>query len=149
MAYMFIKGIAKWAQTKKPDKDYNNYTIDLYVQEAEDKAIQDAGIQLKRRENEEGVYYKFRRDHDGMMKGEPIVWGPPKVVLATGNTLENGVAEVVDFDGNVGNGSEVVLKTEVYSGKKGVGTRWTGLRVDKLVPYEPDGEREPTAEYPF
>lgn len=148
--YMFIPVTFYWHKHEEPDDKYNNYTVDGYVDADWDHRIQEEGIQLKRREDDKGVFYKFKRPNEGMMKGKLIEYGPPDVRLATGETVD-GIPQSTAFSGKVGNGSKGVLKLEVYTGGKGVGTRWVGSRVDELVEYDPDNkiERAITVEYPF
>lgn len=146
---LFIPGKAMWCKAKEPDPEYGNYEIDWYVSDEWDKIIQDEGIQLKRRENEEGVFYKFKRKHEGMIKGELVKFGPPAIKIATGPEVD-GIVPTADYTDLVGNGSEGYLKVEVYRGGKGVGTRWVGLRIDNLVEFTPDKDSRPlTPEYPF
>lgn len=59
----------------------------------------------------------------------PNLGGLPKVFDSEGNT----------FDGNIGNGSKVTVKVEVYDTKSGRrGTRLIAVRVDDLVEYNPE-----------
>lgn len=148
--HLFIPVTFYWHKHEEIDPLYKNYQVDGYVDAEWDQIIQKEGIQLKRREDDKGVYYKFKRPSEGMRNGKVIEYSAPDVRLSTGEVVD-GIPQTVKFEGKVGNGSKGVLKLEVYTGGKGVGTRWVGSRIDKLVEYDPDNKapRPLSEEYPF
>ena len=125
--YYYLKGKCKWVKARKPDEQYANYTMNLYLDEPSKAVFAESGIQVNPKEDDDGKYYTFRRPHEKLMKGEAVIFGPPKV-FAADNT---------EFDGLVGNGSEVTVKVSAYDTKKGIGHRWESIRVEKLVEYIP------------
>jgi hypothetical protein len=78
---------------------------------------------LKVRSTEgEGKYVQFRRP--------TLDW--------SGNNLPP--PDVIDLQGNaitdkIGNGSDVIVKVEVYKAKKGKGHRLLAVQVENLIPY--------------
>jgi len=127
--YVYLRGKTKWAMVRKPDEKYGNYKLNLYLNDASQKAFDDSGLQLEPKTDEDGKYYVFRRPHEKMIKKEIVEFGPPKVFNAD-NT---------EFDGLVGNGSEITVKVSVYDTMKGKGHRLESLRVEELVEYNPEG----------
>jgi len=125
----YFNGTVKWAKVRKPDEKYNDYKINLYPTEASLAEIKTSGVQVQPKEDEDGVYYTFRRKHEALEKGKVKVYGPPQVLDAD-NTV---------FEGLIGNGSKVTAKVEVYDTQKGKGHRLMIVRVDDLVEYNPDG----------
>jgi hypothetical protein len=121
----YFKGIAKWAKVYRPDPEYDNYKINVYLDKASKKLFEQAGTQLTPKTDEDGEYVAFRRDHSKMIKNELVTFGPPKVV----DTNNNPLTEII------GNGSEVVVKVQVYDGKKGKGHRLEAVQVTSLVVY--------------
>jgi hypothetical protein len=134
---------------RTPDPEYDNYTIDLYPDDAGIETIKEAGLGIEPRIKDDRTFYKFRRPDTKMIKGELVKFGPPKVVKATGEE-KDGIPVTEPFDGLIGNGSKVTIKVATYDAGKFRGHRLEGVRVDDLVVYNPDGAtREPTEEYPF
>lgn len=128
-----FKGKSKWAMVHKVDEKYGNYKIDVYLDEPSLKLYNESGCQMKIKEDEDGSYVTFRRANSQLMGTELVVFGKPKVV-----NKEN--EEINDL---VGNGSEVVIKVEVFNTKNGVGHRLEGVCVLDLVPYEEKEEVKP------
>lgn len=135
MSTIYVSGIARWHKHKRTDK-YGNYTVDLVTDKEARKLVKDAGLRLKPTEDDDGnLILKFRK------RPRSFDSAPPVVVDAAGQP----------FEGDIGNGSEVTLKIEVYEFKGGidadgnrydggVGHRWQGTRVDNLVVFEREGE---------
>jgi len=127
--YYYLTGRVNWAKVRKPDPDYDNYTIDFYPDAKSLEVIKETGIQVEPRQSQdEGIFYKFRRPHEKLIKKELVEFGPPQV-LDKDNT---------EFDGLIGNGSEVTVKISVYDSKKGKAHRLEAVRVEKLVEYTPE-----------
>lgn len=136
---IYVSGTAKWAKVYQDQLDTKfgaERNIVVYPDEASLIALKSSGSRIEPKEDEEGVYYKFRRDDKGVIKGEEVTFGPPKVI-----DIENK-----PFDKKIGNGSKVTVKLSVYDTKKGKGTRLEAVRVDEHVPYE---SNEDGANYPF
>jgi len=127
--YFYFRGKAKWAKIYRPDPEYDNYKINVYLDKASMKLFEEAGTQLTPKDDEDGTYVAFRRDHSKMIKKELVTFGPPKVVDIDGNPVTE----------SIGNGSEVVVKVAVYDGKKGKGHRLEAVQVTNLVVYDNGG----------
>lgn len=132
---MYVSGTCKWARVRTPDEKYGNYSINLYPDKGSLNAIQESGIQLAPKTDEDGIFYKFRRDHQKIIKKELVEFGPP-TILNPDETL---------FEGLIGNGSEVTLNVSVFDTQKGKGHRLNKVRVDKLVTYVPENKEEGSA----
>jgi hypothetical protein len=122
----YFRGKAKWAKVYRPDPEYDNYKINVYLDEASKKLFQEAGTQLTPKSDEDGEFVTFRRDHSKMIKNELVTFGAPKVVDS----------ELHPLTETIGNGSEVVVKVQVYDGKKGKGHRLEAVQVVDLIVYE-------------
>lgn len=129
-AYYEFSGIAKWAKLHTPDKKFQNYEIDLFVDDETLKAIKATGVQLKVREDKDGQFIKFRRPASKKRKDKLVEMGPVKVI-------KDGKR----FTEEVGNGSEVTVLIQVYDTMKGPGHTLEMVKIDKLVAY--DGGSKP------
>lgn len=142
-----VKGKCKWAHVTRLNR-YGDWSVELWPT-PEDlevlRELQSRGLKNTMMKDEDGYYMRFKRPpkKDIRLKtGEvkTIVFSPPTVAMADGSPLPNGVL--------TGNGSDVTLILEVYphgtpGGGKAVAARLEGLRVDSLVPFNPDSDYEP------
>ncbi len=129
---IYVSGTAKWAKVYEDQLDTKfgaNRNIVVYPDEASIIALKSAGCRSEPKTDEDGVYYKFKREHEKEIKGEKVVFGPPKVIDADGAL----------FNKKIGNGSKVTVKLSVYDTSKGKGTRLEAVRVDEHVPFEENG----------
>lgn len=118
-------GTSKWAKIQEPDAKYNNYQIDLYMDDASWRLFKKTGLQLKTRESEDGEYVTFRRPVQKIIKGKLVELGKPAVVNPLGQAL----------DILVGNGSEVCVEVSVYDTIKGKAHTMEKVEVIGLVEY--------------
>ena len=132
--HIYLSGKSKWVMTKQVDK-YGKWGTCLYLDDASKKKwaeLKEKGIMNTLSEDEDGQFVRLRRDaektfRDGTRRG----FVPVKVIDKEGNP----------YDGNIGNGSDITCKIEVYSYKKpfgpglGYGIRLESIRVDNLVPF--------------
>lgn len=125
-------GKCKWAKVHKVDPKYQQYTIDVYLDEPSMALYKQSGCQMKIKENEDGEFVTFRRAHQQLIKQDLVEFGKPTVIDREGKTITE----------NVGNGSDVVVKVEVYDSQKGKGHRLEAVCVLDLVPF---GEKEEIA----
>lgn len=147
-AIHYWSGKCKWAKVYQPDQTYGNYTLDFYPDDPSE--IPASGLKLEPKTDEDGTFFRIRRPKEKLIKDELVVFGKPKVFLNLGTVDENGIPQVEPFDKLIGNGSRVTIKVAVYDAGKFKGHRLESVRVDEHVPYEKtDGEKQPTAEYPF
>lgn len=133
--YLYLRGTAKWPQLVKPDEEYDNFKVNLYMDKESMALFKESGLQLTPKTDEDGEYVVFRRPNYKQIKNELVHFGPPKVIDKDGLP----VTELI------GNGSEIVVKVVVYDSKKGKGHRLEGVQVHKLVVWEGNGESKSSA----
>lgn len=126
---LYFQGMCKWAQVYKPDSEYDNFKINVYLDEPSWKLFESSGLQLTPKEDDDGKFVCFRRDNYKQIKKELVHFGAPKVMDADGEPMTD----------SIGNGSEVVVKVISYPSMKGRGHRLEAVKVTKLVPYEGGG----------
>lgn len=131
--YFFLTGTAKWCKLDQPDKKYGFYGLDLYLDASGKEKFLESGLKLDLRKDKEtgAEFIKLRRDPEKLRDNDEPK--PKKLIF------EDGVYQV--FTGNIGNGSFVNCKVQVYDSKKGPGHRLDAVAVETLVPYE-DGNDE-------
>jgi hypothetical protein len=127
--FFIFKGKAKWAQLTKPDKEYDNFKINVYMDDDSKALFSTSGLQLEPKTDEDGEYVTFRRPNYKQIKKELVHFGAPNVVDAAG-TPTNAL---------IGNGSVVAVKVVVYDSKKGKGHRLESVKILDLIPYEGNG----------
>lgn len=124
--YIHLHGKVKWVKAYKPDEKYDNYTLQMYLDEPSQKIFNESGLTLQPKTDEDGLrYYTFRRPETKLIKKEVVVFGPPKVYDRDNN----------EFNQIIGNGSTATIKISVYDTIKGPGHRWEAIRVEELVEY--------------
>jgi hypothetical protein len=124
--YLYLRGKAKWPQLTKPDDKYDNFKINVYLDDESMNLFSESGIQLTPKTDEDGTYVVFRRPNYKQLKKELVHFGAPKVIDGDGAPVTVAI----------GNGSDVVVKIVVYDSKKGKGHRLEAVQVVNLIPYE-------------
>lgn len=165
-----IRGKAKWAKVYEPDEAFgaSNYKINIYPSdEKEWKKFNNAGIQKKVREDEDGKFFTVSRPTIKLFKSKPVTFCPPKISVKEGTKYPTVVTyrnketgeevkqydpkdeDKIERDGDpvlIGNGSEVIVNICVYNTIKGPGTRLEGITILDLITYEPSDDNEPDEE---
>lgn len=131
---IYIQGKVSWFRPKVPNK-WNKWSVQIHPN--------DKGLEIIRELQAQGVKNQLKKDNDGYYTSFSR---PVTKETSTGKILSFTPVEVFDkdgnkFDGNVGNGSDVTLKLEVYQhatpgGGKAKAVRWVSARIDNLVPFE-------------
>jgi hypothetical protein len=134
--YIYLSGTTKWAKVRKPDEKYDNFQVPLYLNEPSKKVFEESGLSLGVKSDDDGEYITLRRPNNKLIKKELVEFGPPKVLDKDNK----------EFDGLIGNGSEITAKVAVYDTIKGKGHRLESVRVEKLVEYIPSGAGTGVAE---
>ena len=130
--FYYFSGKVNWAKVRKPD-DYDRYTLDLYMDEKSWPLFEESGLNLKRRENDDGeTFVKLSRPIEKEIKGNTVEYGPPEVLDAEGNELPEDVL--------IGNGSDIICKVAVYDTRAGMGHRLESIKVIDLVEYSSNVE---------
>lgn len=132
----YIQGKVSWFRPKVPNK-WNKWSVQIHPTAD--------GLELIRELQSQGLKNQLKKDDDGYFLN---VSRPVTKETSTGKILSFKPVEVFDadgspFDGNVGNGSDVTIKIEVYEhntpgGGKAKAMRWVSARIDNLIPFNPD-----------
>lgn len=133
--HIFVRGKTKWFRPDKPNQ-WGKYTHVLYPDTESLEKLRDLqakGVKNVLKKDEDGWFVTFNRPTSILRQGKVVGIAPPEVYEADGKT---------PLKLNVGNGSDVTTKLEVYqhsapgSQQKAYAARWLSSRVDNLVPYE-------------
>jgi hypothetical protein len=147
LATKFYKfyGDAKWAKFQVPDEKYDQFAVDLFLDQKSMDLFKKSGLQLKVKNLDGADFVSFRRPRQKLIKGALEDFGPPTVVDALGRPF----AELV------GNGSKIAVEVAVYDTQKGKGHRMEKVHILEHVPYNggvvdahEDGDDEPAVEAP-
>lgn len=132
----YIQGKVSWFRPKVPNK-WNKWSVQIHPNQD--------GLELIRDLQSQGLKNQLKKDEDGYFLN---VSRPVTKETATGKILSFEPVKVFDkdgnpFDGNVGNGSDVTIKIEVYEhgtpgGGKAKAMRWVSARIDNLIPFNSD-----------
>ncbi len=148
--YVYLQGKCKWCRHRMPEHDpFGNvrWSVEL-IPTPESLAIirdlqklQDGvqGIKNTLRQTDDGYIIRFGRPQNKTMRGTQVAFTPPEA--RDKNGLPMG-------DVNIGNGSDVTIKLEVYKhktplGKQARAVRWEAIQVDNLVPYDTHSDYKP------
>lgn len=136
----YVQGKLSWVKIVVPDTMYDCWSLTLHPTPDSLEKIRDMqaeGLKNVIKKDDDGYYTKFRCPTKRLRKdGTMWTFEAPKVVDKDG----------VPMDGNIiGNGSDGTVKLEVYQhktpgGGQAIAARLTGLRVDNLVPFNPDSD---------
>ena len=122
----YFKGKSRYAMVYKPDEKYDVYKIGLYMDDDSFNLFEESGCQLKVNEDDEGRFVTFKRKTQELRGSDLRDNGPPKVLDKDGES----------FSENIGNGSEVIVKVEMFDTRNGVSHRLAGIMVEEHIPYE-------------
>lgn len=142
--FYYFKGKCKWFRPNKLS-DYNKWEHVLYLDEESLNVFKELkegtdkieGLRNKLQYDEDGYHVRISRPSNKNIKGKIVGFSPPIVLDREGIPLRSM---------NVGNGSDVTTKVEVYNypipkgmqqGNKTLGTamRWESTRIDNLIPF--------------
>lgn len=131
-----IHGKVKYIHAVTVSK-FGDWTIVLYP-DAKSldyiRELQAEGLKNVLKKDDDGYFIQFRRETQKLIKGQMVAFAAPRVVK-----------DGIPFDGHkIGWGSDVTVRLELRwvtppnSTKQVPATRWDSVRVDNLVPYDPD-----------
>jgi hypothetical protein len=117
----------KWSITLRPTQASLEIIRDLQAQ----------GIKNVMKKDDNGYYIQFSREPTKLMRGKVVAFAAPKCVQ-----LVDGKPELMDGS-RIGHDSDVTVRLEVYqhgtpNGGKAKAARWDSIRVDNLIPWDPD-----------
>lgn len=134
----YIQGKTAWFRPKVPNK-WNKWSAQVHPNQE--------GLELIRELQAQGLKNQLKKDDDGYFLN---ISRPVTKETATGKILSFEPVKVFDkdgnpFDGNVGNGSDVTFKVEVYEhgtpgGGKAKAMRWVSSRIDNLIPFNSESD---------
>ncbi len=131
--FIEITGKVAWFRSKVPNK-WNKWSVQIHPDNAGLELIRDLqaqGVKNQLKKDDDGYFASFSRPVTKTTSTGKIISFKPVEVFHNGELL-------ID---NVGNGSDVILKLEVYShdtpgGGKAKAIRWVSANVINLVPFE-------------
>lgn len=134
--YDYLKGKGSWIKANIPDPKFRKWSMALYpidVDLEKFRELQVKGILTRLRKDDEGYFFQLSRPQEKTMRGEKVIFPPPKLMDKDGNILDQAT--------KIGNGSDVTAKVQIYSypkptGGQGIAMRWEALKIDNLVPYD-------------
>lgn len=137
---VYIKGKLSWVKVNRPN-DWGAWTVTVHPDQASLEIIRELqaqGLKNVLKKDDDGYNITFRRPTSKMIRGKVVGYAPPEVIDKDGNPL-HGI--------NIGNGSDGIVKLEVYQhgtpgGGKAKAARLKTVKVVNLVPFE--GERDYT-----
>ena len=130
--YITIEGLCKWARLYPENMDTrfgDKYNVDFYPDKKSLLVLKESGFRGKRREDEDGEYYKLSRDDKNNIEGKG---GPPKISGPDGSV----------FKETIGNGSTLSIILEVYPSKYGTGSRISSVTVKNHIPYVKEAQED-------
>jgi hypothetical protein len=163
--YANIKCKVKWAKPYEPDEfaGAKNWKINAYpVDEAEWDKFEKTGVQLTRKNDEDGEYFVLRRPTQKVIGDNLVVFAPPEIVgkvnvhyvdqdgqkIRQYNKGDKVTVNRVGEPTSIGNESVVLVNFSYYGTSRGVGHRWEGLRVLDLVEFIPTVDTDEEVETP-
>lgn len=133
-----VKGKISWAQVFESNRDRGEfhkakdgmYKVTVTTDKDTVKTLEKEGCRKKIKEVTDGYEITFDRPHKADYDWQG---GAPIVADITGKAWD------LEEKGFIGNGSEGIVKVEIYPSKMGVGTRLLGLQVLDHVVYKSEG----------
>lgn len=147
---VFLKGIIKWCKHIKPDMTFppGKWSTVMYIEGLELEKVREwqaLGIKNSVKKDADGWYITLsRRCSINAKNGQVVGLDPPFVYTMEGENK-------IPVTSLVGNGSTGVAKCHLWKFNpqpniSGTAIRWDSLRVDNLVPFDPDKDM-PNPEY--
>lgn len=146
--YVFIKGKLSWVKCEKPN-EWGKWTCVIHPDNEgleKIRELQGEGVKNVLKKDDDGYFTTFNRPTQKMMKGKVVGLAPPEILDKDGKPM-HGVG--------IGNGSDGVVKLEVYShgtpgGGKAKAARLMAIKVINLIEYKVDrdfdaGQKETVA----
>lgn len=146
--FVYITGKFTWAKVKQPEisafTDKPKWTIVVYPNDEsleKIRELQSQGMKNVLKKDEDGYFIKFGRPTERRTREGRIVGQDPPVLLDGSRLDEDGQPLPLRDDILIGNGSDGVIKLEVYehrvpgTDKKAKAARLLSVRVDNLIPY--------------
>lgn len=137
---VFLKGKLSWIKHIIPevylDKSFWKITIHPDDESLEKiRELQSEGLKNHVKKDTDGWYVTFKRPTERKFSGRVEGMSPPKVINKEGQPIET----------RIGNGSDGVIKLEVYQHKTPNGGhakagRWAAARIDNMIEFKADDD---------
>jgi hypothetical protein len=133
---LYVQGKGSWIKAIQPNQ-WDKWSMTLHpTQESLEKLreLQGKGMKNTIKKDDDGWFINFSRPVSRIIKGKIQTMAPPVVMDKDNKPLEGT---------KIGNGSDVTVKLEVYEhstpgGGKAIAARWESVRIDNLIPFNPD-----------
>lgn len=141
--YVFLTGKGSWIRPEVIN-EWGKWAMVLHPDTASLEIIrelQSEGVKNVIGKDDDGYFVRISRPAEYRTKGQLKGLSPPLMFDGTKPLPGGGYAPLVGQ--MIGNGSDVVVKMEVYThgipgqpGKKAKAMRWHSCRIDTLVPFQ-------------
>jgi hypothetical protein len=147
--YVDLRGKVKWFRYQLPDQ-WGKWGHCLYLDDASKAAFRELkksngnvqGVKTEMKYDDDGDFVILRRPAQKEGRDGKVYGFAPPVVFDGSITLQDGSHPPIG-NINIGNGSDVTTRLEVYqynipggNGTKGKACRWLSSVINSLVPYE-------------
>lgn len=137
----YVQGKLSWVKVVQPDTKYEPaWSVTIHPTQESLEKIREwvaEGLMNRIKKDDDGWFVRFKCPVSRNRKDGTIwTFEAPKVVDKEGRPMDGFV---------IGNGSDGTLKLELYEfptpgGGNGIAARLMGLRVDNLVPFNPEAD---------
>jgi hypothetical protein len=143
--YVFLTGKLKWVRVNSLNQ-WNKWSAVIYPnQEGVEKLreLQAEGMKNIIKKDDDGWFCTFTRPNTMRRRDGTVIGLAPPLLLDGTKQLPDGAGFLpMNPDTGIGNGSDGVMKLEVYShgtpgGGKAKAARLFSIRIDNLIPFEP------------
>ena len=135
--FVYFKGKGSWFHHLfQLDSEYNKWDIQLHFIPDSLEEFRALNVKTQLKKDDDGYYARLSRPGSKIIKGVLVPFSPPMVFDKDGAPIKEGVS--------IGNGSDITVKCELYqytapgSKVKSNAIRLESVRIDNLIPYEPN-----------
>lgn len=140
-SFEMFQGKLKWPKLDRVN-DWGKWTVVLYPDAKaleRIRELQAEGVKNVIKKDDDGYYTTLSRPNTKLIRGKVVAFDPVKIVDK----------DIQPFIGSLGNGTDATVKVEIYShptpgGGKAKAMRLESIRIDNLVPYNPEVQFTPT-----
>lgn len=139
---VYIKGKLSWVRPDRPDP-WGNFKATIHPDSESLEKIRELcnqGLKNQIKKDEDGYFVTFRRPSQKLIKGKVQAFTPVEILNGMTEKLPDGSYPPLR-DVAVGNGSDGIIKLQVYehktpSGGKAKAARLESIRIDNLIPFK-------------
>lgn len=142
----YLTGKLSWVRAERPNQ-WGDWSIQIHPDAPSLEKVRELaaeGVKNTIKKDEDGYYVTYKRPTSKTYNGKVMPFGPP-VVLDGSKPLEGGGYAPLENTGAIGNGSDGIIKLQIYShrtpsGGQAKAARWESVRIDNLVPFQKQEE---------